>query len=51
MAFGSATFTDLGGAASDIFSGITGSESLKIKAQGDLAAAGVSWSRVPSDQT
>jgi hypothetical protein len=39
MAFGSATFTDLGGAASDIFSGITGSESLKIKAQGDLAEA------------
>jgi hypothetical protein len=37
MAFGAATFTDLGGAASDIFSGITGSESLQIKAQGDLA--------------
>ncbi len=39
MAFGQSTFSDLGGAASDIFSSQLGAESLKIKAQGDLAEA------------
>lgn len=39
MAFGASTFNDFAGAASDLFSGITGSESLNIKAEGDLAEA------------
>src|SRR5258706_7426931 len=39
MAFGQSTFSDLGGSASDIFSSQLGAESLKIKAQGDLAEA------------
>jgi len=39
MAFGQQTFTDFGGAASDIFSSQLGAESLDIKAQGDLAEA------------
>jgi len=33
------TFSDFGGAASDIFSSQLGAESLRIKAQGDLAEA------------
>src|SRR5258706_12805831 len=39
MAFGQSTFSDLGGAASDLFSSQIQSESLKIKAQGDRAEA------------
>ena len=39
MAFGQQTFTDLAGAASDLFSSQLGAESLRIKAQGDLAEA------------
>src|SRR5260370_3825100 len=39
MAFGQQTFSDFSGAASDIFSSQLTSESLKIKAQGDLAEA------------
>lgn len=39
MALGAPTFTDFGSAAADLFSGITGEESLKIKAQGDIAEA------------
>jgi hypothetical protein len=39
MAFGQSTFSDFGGAASDLFSGIIGNESADIKAQGDLAEA------------
>lgn len=39
MALGASTFNDFAGAASDLFSGITGSESLDIKAQGDFAEA------------
>jgi NADH dehydrogenase/NADH:ubiquinone oxidoreductase subunit G len=39
MALGASTFNDFAGAASDLFSGITGSESLQIKAQGDIAEA------------
>src|SRR5258708_322798 len=39
MAFGQQPFSDFSGAASDIFSSQLTSESLKIKAQGDLAEA------------
>lgn len=39
MAFGNATFSDFGGAASDIFSGIEASTQDNIKAQGDIAEA------------
>ena len=39
MALGSMTFTDVADAASDIFRGEIDSESLRIKAQGDLAEA------------
>lgn len=39
MAFGQSTFSDFGGAASDIFSGFTADMSAQIKAGGDLAEA------------
>lgn len=39
MAFGPSTLSSFGGAAQDLFSGITNSASLKIKAKGNLAEA------------
>jgi hypothetical protein len=39
MALGASTFSNFGGAASDLFSGILGEQSADIKAQGDLAEA------------
>jgi hypothetical protein len=40
MAFGSATFSDAGGAVSDIFGGYATAAGLRLKAHGDLAEAG-----------
>ena len=39
MALGASTFTDFGGAASDLFGGIMADQADQIKAQGDLAEA------------
>lgn len=39
MAFGQSTFTDFGGAVSDIFQGQATADALNLKAQGDLSEA------------